>query len=374
MHDLKINILIIDDDELLLRALKRTLNRLCPSADVSSVQVATQFEQQINNNALPDIIFCDSMMQLPTGKNVLEQAKELCPSALRCLLTGDMSGNYQLQLNNVIHFHLVKPFTQSHLESVINSATVLKTLCISSEHRVVLGQLSKLPFLGGVTQNLFNELNKGEPNISILEKDVRHDPLLAGKVLQIANSAFMGFDSHTSSVKEAIVRIGLINLRAIVVFSELSHQLLSKNKQKAINQLIEKGYKKAELSQSLAKFIKQDRQVQLLACAVGLLSVLGELIITSKTNADLNTQAVPKFVLSAYLLSLWGFDQNIVEAQLIDELPSEKNISLTVIHIIIEHVFCNKALNFNLEQFDFIDDLKLLPDLQQWWSINKDKA
>ena len=47
MHDLKINILIIDDDELLLRALIRTLNRLCPSAHVCTVQVATQFEQQI---------------------------------------------------------------------------------------------------------------------------------------------------------------------------------------------------------------------------------------------------------------------------------------------------------------------------------------
>jgi len=371
MHDLKINILIIDDDELLLRALIRTLNRLCPSAHVCTVQVATQFEQQINNNALPDIIFCDSMMQLPTGKNVLEQAKELCPSALRCLLTGDMSGNYQLQLNNVIHFHLVKPFAQSHLESVINSAVVLKTLPISCEHRIILGQLSELPFLGEVTQNLLNELNKNEPNISILEKDVRHDPLLAGKVLQIANSAFMGFDSSTSSVKEAIVRIGLINLRAIVVFSELSHQLLIKNKQKAINHLIDKGYKKAELSQSLAKYIKQDRQTQLLACAVGLLSVIGELIITSDPHDDLDNEVVPKFVLSAYLLALWGFEQKIVDAQLIDELPSKKSISLTVIHIIVEHVFCNNAFNFNLEEFDFIDDLALFPDIEQWWLSNK---
>ena len=181
----------------------------------------------------------------------------------------------------------------------------------------------------------------------------------------------MGFDSSTSSVKEAIVRIGLINLRAIVVFSELSHQLLSKNKQKAINHLIDKGYKKAELSQSLAKYIKQDRQTQLLACAVGLLSVIGELIITSDPHGDLDNEVVPKFVLSAYLLALWGFDQKIVDAQLIDELPSQKSISLTVIHMIVEHVFCNNAFNFNLEEFDFIDDLALFPDIEQWWLSNK---
>ena len=100
-------------------------------------------------------------------------------------------------------------------------------------------------------------------------------------------------------------------------------------------------------------------------------SVIGELIITSDPHGDLDSEVVPKFVLSAYLLALWGFEQKIVDAQLIDELPSQKSISLTVIHIIVEHVFCNNAFNFNLEEFDFIDDLALFPDIEQWWLSNK---
>ncbi|GAA61925.1 hypothetical protein P20652_3816 [Pseudoalteromonas sp. BSi20652] len=366
MHDQNINILVIDDDELLQRALTRTLKRLCPNANISSLNFSAKFEEQITNNGIPDIIFCDSTMQLSSGKKVLEQAKDICPSALRCLLTGDLSDNSQLQLNNAIHFHLVKPFTQSHLQSVLGSAKLLKILPISSYYKTILGRLTALPFLGAVTQSLLNELNNSEPNIFTLEQGISHDPVLAGKILQVANSAFMGFDSHTSNLKEAIVRIGLINLRAIVVFSELSHQLVTKTQQKALNQLIDKGYKKAELAQSLAKYLKQDRQTQLFSCAVGLLSVIGELIIMSNTTSGVESGEVPKFLLSAYILALWGFDQKIVEAQLIDNLPTEQRVSLTVIHIVVEHVFCDKALSFTQGEYDLIDDLKILSDVQQW--------
>lgn len=366
MHEQKINILLIDDDELLLRALARTLSRLCANVTVACLQLPNEFERYIENNNTPDIIFCDSMMPLSSGLKVLEHAKAICPTALRCLFTSDLSSNYQLQVNNTIHFHLVKPFTQKHLVAVLDSAKLLKLLPIHAPHRVILGQLSDLPFLGIVTQNLLSELNINEPNISILENNISHDPVLTGKVLQVANSAFMGFDSQTTNLKEAIIRIGLVSLKAIVVFSELSQQLLNKAKQETLNELINKGYKKASMAQSLAKYLKQDRQTQLFAFAVGLLSVIGELaaMCIVQDNEDEN---VPKYALSAYLLALWGFEKSIVRAQLLDDLPVDEGISLTVIHMIVEHAYCQQVIEFNQTEYDFIDDLKILEDVQQWF-------
>lgn len=370
MHELKINILIIDDDILLLRALTRTLNRLCPNTQITCIANAAEFEPLISKGFAPHIIFCDSMMKLPSGQYVLRRAKDISPLALRCLLTGDLSSNYQLQINNAIHFHLIKPFKEIHLISVLESVKLLNELPISTAHKTILGQLKELPFLGETTQNLIRELNKEEPNVNLLEQYIIHDPVLTGKVLQMANSAFMGFDNHTSNLKEAIVRIGLNNLKAIAVFLELSQQLNNKAKTKDISHLINKGYKKGELAQSLAKYLKQDRQTQLFAFAVGLLSVIGELTIVCNEQ-EIDPKKVPEFSLSAYLLALWGFEKIVVRAQLIDKVPTEKTLSLTVLHIIVEHIVTDEALNYSLEEYDFVDEIGIREDVESWFLANK---
>ena len=289
------------------------------------------------------------------------------------LFLEDLSSNYQLQINNAIHFHLIKPFKETHLISVLESVKLLNELPISTAHKTILGQLKELPFLGVTTQNLIHELNKEEPNVNVLEKYIIHDPALTGKVLQVANSAFMGFDNHTSNLKEAIVRIGLDSLKAIAAFLELSHQLSKKSNSKDLNHLINKGYKKGGLAQSLAKLLKQDRQTQLFAFAVGLLSVIGELTIVCNEQ-EIDHKKVPKFSLSAYLLALWGFEKIVVSAQLIDEVPSEKTLSLTVLHLIVEHVVTDGALNYNLEEYDYLDEIGILEDVKNWFLVHKASA
>ena len=236
MLDSKINILLIDDDELLLRALSRTLNRLYRQADIVCLQFPGEFTNCIDANGAPDIIFCDSVMPVLSGVEVLKKAKELCPAAIRCLLTGDLNESYQWQVNNTIHFHLVKPFTQVHLKQVVESAILLKSLPISQATRVVLGQLAELPYLSTVAHSVLGELQNDEPDINALTKQVSHDPIMSGKVLQVANSAFMGFSSHTTDFKQAIIRIGLDGLKAIVVCCELSQRFVNNTKKDPLNE------------------------------------------------------------------------------------------------------------------------------------------
>ncbi|MBE0370728.1 HDOD domain-containing protein [Pseudoalteromonas aurantia] len=367
MADNSLNILLIDDDELLLRALSRTLRRLYKEATVSCLQFPEEFINCIESNGTPDVIFCDSMMPILCGAQVLERAKEVCPAAIRCLLSGDLNDNYKWQINNTIHFHLVKPFTQTHLTEVLDSAVILQGLPITSSTRAILGQLSDLPYLSTVAHSMLKELQNNEPNFEVLAKQISHDPIMSGKVLQVANSAFIGFNNHTTDFRQAIIRIGLNGLKAIVVCCELSQQLLNSTGQEALNQLVNKAFQKANMAQLLAKMLHQDTQTQLLSFAVALLSGVGELTYFCVVQDSKDKSRVSKYTLTAYLLALWGFEEAIVRAQLIDELPAEQEISLTLIHRVVDQVYSKQAFDLNKAEYDLLDELGLLQIAQNWF-------
>lgn len=367
MPELKLNILLIDDDELLLRALSRTLNRMYRQAHVTCLQHPEEFINCIDNNGIPDVIFCDSMMPIVSGTEVLKQAKEVCPGAIRCLLTGDLKDSYKWQMNNTIHFHLVKPFTQTHLSEVVECALLLEELPISKPTRAILGQLSELPYISTVAQNLLQELHTEQPNMAVLAEQISHDPIMMGRILQVANSAFMGFEQHTNDFKQAIIRIGLEGLEAIVVCCNLSQQLLNHAKKDEIDKIIGDAFDRANMAHSLAKRLGKDTQSQRVSFAAGLLSSVGELAYSCYVQLGKDKDRVSKSVLTAYLLAVWGFERGIVVAQLIDELPLCGEANPTLIHKIVEHVYNNGGFDLKPVDYELLDKLNLLQATQDWF-------
>ncbi|TMO60437.1 HDOD domain-containing protein [Pseudoalteromonas aurantia] len=367
MPKLKLNILLIDDDELLLRALSRTLSRMYRQAHITCLQDPEEFIKCINNNGMPDVIFCDSMMPFVSGTEILKLAKEVCPAAVRCLLTGDLKDSYQWQMNNTIHFHLVKPFTETHLIEVIESALLLEELPICKPVRVILGQLCELPYISTVAQNLLQELHTEQPNMAVLAEQISHDPIMMGKILQVANSAFMGFEQHTHDVKQAVIRIGLEGLEAIVVCCNLSQQLLNHAKQAEVDKIIEGAFGRATMAHSLAKRLGKDSQSQRVSFAAGLLSCVGELANSCYVQLGKDKDRVSKNALTAYLLALWGFEREVVRAQLVEALPLCSEISSTLIHKIVEHVYYNGGFDLKPVDYKLLDELNLLQVTQDWY-------
>ncbi|KAF7764184.1 hypothetical protein PCIT_b0110 [Pseudoalteromonas citrea] len=367
MPEFKLNILLIDDDELLLRALSRTLSRMYRQANVVCLQYPEEFINCIENNGMPDVIFCDSMMPVVSGTDLLNRAKEVCPAAIRCLLTGDLKDNYQWQINNTIHFHLVKPFIPAHLIEVIESTQLLADLPISMSMKSVLGQLNELPYLSTVTQNLLREMDKGQPDMKVLIEQIGHDPLIMGKILQIANSAYMGFAHHTNDFKQALIRLGQERLKAIVVCCALTQQLLNQVKQDELNKIIKEAFSRATMAQSLAQIWGKDTQAQRMSFASGLLSGVGELTYSCYVQSGKDNTRVSKSALTAYLLALWGFEHDIVRAQLIDELPLGDGTSPTLIHKVVAHVYHNDEFDLEPVDYELLEGLNLLQATQDWF-------
>jgi HD-like signal output (HDOD) protein len=367
MPEFKLNILLIDDDELLLRALSRTLNRMFRQARIICLQQPEDFSTCIENHGIPDVIFCDSLMPILSGTELLQRAKEVCPSAIRCLLTGDLKDRFQWQMNNTIHFHLVKPFTQMHLAEVVECTLLLGELPISKSMRATLGRLNELPYLSRVAQNLLKELECEQPDMKILAEQISHDPIIMGRILQVANSAFMGFEQHTHDFKQAIMRIGLEGLKAIVVCCSLSKQFLNHTKQSELHKIIDGAFSRATMAQSLAKMLGKDTESQRISFTAGLLSVVGELTYCCCIQFGKDKDRVSKNALTAYLLALWGFEQEVVRAQLVEALPLDGKINSTLIHKIVEHVYNNGGFDLKQDDYELLDKLNLLQATQDWF-------
>lgn len=69
----------------------------------------------------------------------------------------------------------------------------------------------------------------GNPNSKISEyvRILAGDPSLSMEVLRTANSAFYGFSTQTQSIRDAVVRIGFVQIRGLLMVAHLKGKVLS---------------------------------------------------------------------------------------------------------------------------------------------------
>ncbi|MBD1582606.1 HDOD domain-containing protein [Pseudoalteromonas sp. S16_S37] len=368
MGEQVLNILLVDDDELLLRALSRSLSRFYENTVIVCLENPEDFETCVSEQGEPDILFCEEHLHGAFGHDVLIAARMICPRAIRCLFSDSLQQECKWQIDNTIHFHLAKPFTRTHLSKVVDSALTLKSLPLNETIRVKLGQLSGLPCLNSNVSELLELLNEGSANVGELAQMVNHDPILVSKLLQIANSAFMGFQSSTQDVKEAITRIGLTAFTAVVTCYEISNMFINQVKQSQIEAIMDAAFTKAVMGQSLSRCLGQDLHQQQNVFACCLLSAIGVLTKESVLGNERSCSKVSCYDIGAYLLALWGYEQELVRAQLVEQIPVEPVISIVVIHALVEQLTLKKAFDISPELTSILYACDEYNNVKQWYS------
>ena len=72
---------------------------------------------------------------------------------------------------------------------------------------------SKMDFMQGNLYQLIMEITKDEPDIEMLEEIVRRDASLTYALLKMANSSYFAAHQETTSVRQAMVRVGINQLK-----------------------------------------------------------------------------------------------------------------------------------------------------------------
>lgn len=112
------NIVIIDDDEAILRSLKRLLGTnnhvICFSDPISAIEYAKK-------NPI-SLVICDLLMPAISGFAVLEDIKLLQPNCSRLLITGyaELEASKSALNNNIANMITAKPWDNFELTMLVD--------------------------------------------------------------------------------------------------------------------------------------------------------------------------------------------------------------------------------------------------------------
>ncbi|MBC8413455.1 HDOD domain-containing protein [bacterium] len=81
----------------------------------------------------------------------------------------------------------------------------------------LVGKIEKLPTLPMIAQEILGIVGDSLITVDKLEKIIENDPAISAKILSVANSAFFGFKASTSTLANAIMRIGFANVKNIAL-------------------------------------------------------------------------------------------------------------------------------------------------------------
>jgi HD-like signal output (HDOD) protein len=335
---------LIDDDELILRALQRMLKRRCPAWEIQLFQQPSLMLQALQQHPKPNLVICDRVMPDYSGEQVLTQVRYLAPAAIRALLTADTSTDIVIEDCADIHHFLAKPFTEADVALVFSCAEQLAKLPLNSQVRQELGHLNQLPILPAIFRQLQLLLQQQHTTSQQLAKLLAQDAVLTGKILQLANSPFMGFSRKTASLEESVLRLGFGLIESIALCLYCEQELHCQLDNLLHQQISQHSYQWAACARQLAQGSHLPVRIQDLVFMAALFSGLGQLVLAAqgRDSSQLATeqqwqQPQPDAVLvSVYLLTLWGFDP--VLSAILLQLPlcatgvDEVSLSSQILH------------------------------------------
>jgi HD-like signal output (HDOD) protein len=167
-----------------------------------------------------DVVVSDMRMPVMDGADVLFAVREIQPDTVRIILSGYAESQLVARAAPVAHRFLAKPCDLDELGSVVDRSLALIDLARNSELRRSAAGSARLPAVPRVYAELTALLNDPEAGIRDAAALVEQDPAIAGKVLQLANSAFFGIARHVARVEQAVSLLGLTTLRALVLSTE----------------------------------------------------------------------------------------------------------------------------------------------------------
>lgn len=140
-------------------------------------------------------------------------------------------------VNSKEEFEFAKELEADYVEgSYIADATITKT--------------SKMEYLQGNLYHLLIEVTKDEPDMELLEEIVSRDASLTYSLLKMANSAYFAVHQQTSSIRQAIMRVGISQLK------QWLYLLSFKEDEEASEELLKTSFMRANLASSLVKKMK----------------------------------------------------------------------------------------------------------------------
>ena len=116
-----------------------------------------------------------------------------------------------------------------------------------------MSKTSKMEFMQGNLYQLTIEITRDEPNIEAIEEIVSRDASLTYALLKMANSAYFAVHHETTSVRQAVVRVGISQMKQWLYLLSFS----SNDEENSSEELLKTSFMRANFASMLVKKLKK---------------------------------------------------------------------------------------------------------------------
>ncbi|HUO74344.1 MAG TPA: response regulator [Solirubrobacteraceae bacterium] len=322
-------ILFVDDEPDLLESLRDAMRRYRRQWQVDFARGGNAALELLGDEPA-DVVVADMQMPEMDGATLLQRVRDLYPTTLRMVLSGHASPQLLTRAATVAHRFLGKPFDAAELGLLIERSCALRELTEEAEAFRVTAAATALPSRPGVYTRLTNVLSDPGWEPADVAKVVEADIAITAKVLQLANSAFFGVGREVTSVQQAVVYLGVETIKSLTLTAETFGVLAPET---VHGFSIDEFQRHAMLVARIAAGILPDGRSQQEAVTAALLHDVGKLVLIADDpfrwarlnheahrlqqplhRVELEQEGVTHAATGAYLLSLWGLPDGVVEA------------------------------------------------------------
>jgi HD-like signal output (HDOD) protein len=333
-----------------------------------------------------DVVVAANRLPSESGIELLRTLKHVAPAAIRFLMIDQDEVTHFRSLVSDAQQIMLKPLRAASFNHQLERALALRSVVRDPMILKFLGDADSLPPLPRIFGMICQTLHDPASSLSKIAEVIAGDIVLSSKVLRLANSALFGLQEPAGNIEQAVVRLGLITISSLVFCQEMVDSVAGlKEVEQFAEELNRHSIEVALLATKIAQAWDAPQQVvdQLFFC--GIVHDLGKFLFAThakdawkrvQQEVDHNIESdveIERMVfgsshceLAAYLLAVWGFSDDQVEAVLYHHKPSDlqgsDSDSLLVRILHLAENLCETHLHGAWLDWEYLYDLGMNED------------
>lgn len=349
-------LLFVDDQPQVLRATRRMLMCVSDEWELGFANSGIEALRKLAEQTY-DVVISDMKMPGMNGAQLLNEISWQHPSIIRIILSGYAENDLVFKTIGHAHQYLSKPISSEVLIETLQRALKLREVLNHEGLRAIVTSMNSLPSLPQAYDALMDALYAPDASLDKVGKTIANDIGMTVKIMQIVNSGFFGLPTHISDPVQATNLLGIEIIRALVVSVHVFSTFDGFDKHAfSLSQFNRHSLLVGSLAKTIAESSNLDQAAVDDAFIAGLMHDIGKLVVAANLPATYSKNALyaaengvtlahgehdlidtTHAEIGAYLLGLWGFRDNIVEAVAYHHRPdaciATRMGPLTAVHV-----------------------------------------
>ncbi len=385
-------LLLVDDEPQVLLTLQASMQPLAEEWDVAFLPGGKEALSWLEQHEA-DVVLADIHMPGMSGLELLSEVKGRYPRTVRMAFSGVAHQEMVMKGLSVAHQVLPKPLAPSTLRTTLSRACAQRDVLGNPALQQLVGSIQHLPSLPTIYQEIEATLQAKDASAEKTAAIIGKDPAMVTNLLHLVNSAYFSLRRTVSSPTHAVALLGIGTVKSLVLTLKLFEQ---SHRDPALKPLIERLWQHGITVGTAAKALAVAEDMGTVAVEAaflgGLLHDLGRLVLASNlpkeqaqvdnavragtdpVEAERTVYGATHAEVGAYLLSIWGLNDLIVEGVAFHHCPMVSHSGsftvLTAIHLANGWAGSSSGAGARSEpDLAYIEQLGLSDRLPKWKAL-----